>query len=204
MKIISNFRDFYDSVQIYNSSKEFIWIRKTEEFNLSRFPELSNRFSFHKNLNSGKIYFPNYIYHNGIQIRFFLFNISGEWHPSVKIMNRYVYLSDNVSKIPELSELKNGIIEIKKFLNSNIILDVDINCPCFLIQRNLREFKIILNPILRTFNFQTKMDAFSIYQKIDHYLMNKALPENETIEISDIDKLIQHGFDRKISFRKRK
>lgn len=220
MRIISDFHDFYDSIQIYNSSKEFIWKRKTEEMDLSKFPELSKRFSSHRYLDKesdNKIYLPEatYYWKKRVEVKCILFNISGEWIPSILVRisdkSQYIYSSEDLMKIPEFKEVENHnkdrvseIIKLRKFLDTPIILDVDIDCPCFVISRTMRSFRIILNPVLRSYNFQRKMDVFTIYQKIDYYLMNKALPENKIVNISDKDRLIQHGFDNKISFRKRK
>ena len=63
----------------------------------------------------------------------------------------------------------------------------------------------IVNPLLKNFDFFKMMDAFTAFQEISMFiggvLGNK---EKEIIQVSDKNKIEQHGFDYKWSFRKEK
>ena len=61
---------------------------------------------------------------------------------------------------------------------------------------------LMINPILKDYQFYQIMNAAQTFQEIQMYLQgvlgNK---EKEIVEISEKDKLLQHGFDPKWSFR---
>lgn len=63
---------------------------------------------------------------------------------------------------------------------------------------------IIRYPVLKDLTKSFKLDAFSAFQEIDMYMSGViGIPENNIIEISDIDKRDSKGFD-KYSFKTRK
>ena len=63
---------------------------------------------------------------------------------------------------------------------------------------------ILLNPCLRKLEFFRVKDPYTCYQDIYQYI-NGVLGNTENIEteMSDLDKVQQHGFDEKYGFRKR-
>jgi len=61
--------------------------------------------------------------------------------------------------------------------------------------------QIILNPDLEWYKFQTMVDPFTAFQEIQMYISGVlGTSENETIDVSNKDKISKHGFD-KFSFR---
>lgn len=66
---------------------------------------------------------------------------------------------------------------------------------------NISEDHCIVNPILRDTSLVAQLDAMNIWIYISNYISSKYNDKTITINNSDIDKLINHGFDKKISFR---
>jgi hypothetical protein len=85
----------------------------------------------------------------------------------------------------------------------------ELNTPIFLLDMNFlnsayrsRE-RFVINPILKDYQFYKVFDTFTAFQEIQMYISGVlGVGENPVIEISDKDKITQHGFDPKWSFRK--
>ena len=85
---------------------------------------------------------------------------------------------------------------------------VHFNVPSFYCSVDLRsdiKQKITINPVLRDYNFQRVKDPYTAFQDISMF-MGGVIPRQvpETVTISDIDRLVGHGFDKKHSFRNTK
>jgi len=60
-----------------------------------------------------------------------------------------------------------------------------------------------INPILRDWGFHTVIDPFTAFQEIQMFISGVlGGSEKETINLSDKNKIVEHGFDPKWSFRK--
>ena len=67
------------------------------------------------------------------------------------------------------------------------------------------KYELIKNPCLREFDFARIMPSTTIYQEIEMFLGNVLVKDSMPPSYqSDIEKVVSHGFDPKISFRKRK
>lgn len=66
-----------------------------------------------------------------------------------------------------------------------------------------RDFIVIKNPCLKTVEFYKALDTNSTFQEIESF-MSGVLPSNtpNMATISEKNKIIKHGFDYKLSFRK--
>lgn len=64
-----------------------------------------------------------------------------------------------------------------------------------------RQYNLTRNPCLSDLRFQKVMDGHLLYQEINMFLGRMANPSNNMVEISEKDRIVQHGFD-KWSFRK--
>jgi len=63
-------------------------------------------------------------------------------------------------------------------------------------------FSIVVNPCLKDYKFMTVMDNFTAAQSISQFIETVLVKEkNVPVKISDLDKVKQHGFDKKTSFR---
>jgi hypothetical protein len=97
----------------------------------------------------------------------------------------------------------------KKNNNLNISVEIhkQIKSPIFLIYSNVNNFydvKLIINPMLKNYNFMTQMSPFEAYQELEMYLGNQMVQQMDH-NIKRSDELIRDskGFD-KWSFRKKK
>jgi hypothetical protein len=64
-------------------------------------------------------------------------------------------------------------------------------------------FNLIINPKLKEIKYQAEMDAATTFQEVFMYIAGVlGSVEKEMINISDKDKIKQHGFDPKYGFRK--
>lgn len=108
----------------------------------------------------------------------------------LKERNIYYYLT--TAKIPKIiRELDN---------KSNLDLFFEYKVPIFTFGT-----KLMLNPRLKRFEFYKVFDSYRAFQEI-HMFLSGVLgnTEKETVNISNIDRLEAHGFDKKTSFRKEK
>lgn len=77
----------------------------------------------------------------------------------------------------------------------------DIDCPVIL----LHSKGYTKNPILKGIKFARKYDPFTTYQKLEQFISGVLGGQTpKLVEIADIDRLVGRGFDKKMSFRKRK
>lgn len=71
--------------------------------------------------------------------------------------------------------------------------------------RHRRKVTVQTNPWLKAIGFQKVKDAFTAYQEIDSYLSGVlGVDPNPTVQTSDKDRLVAHGFDNRTSFRNMK
>lgn len=84
-----------------------------------------------------------------------------------------------------------------------------INAPVFTFDKSFRSENVIIDgelPILATLGFTCVMDAEQLYQEIAYFLSNviKESPDmSPPSKMTDKEKISQHGFDLKKSFRHR-
>ena len=63
---------------------------------------------------------------------------------------------------------------------------------------------ITVNPPLRDVQFYKVLGAYTAFQELDMWISGTlAYPQNEMLEISDVYKILSHGFDEKYGFRTR-
>ena len=85
---------------------------------------------------------------------------------------------------------------------------IALNTPIFLIpcassyHFDIKERKIIINPVLKDINFQKIKDPFSTFQEIERFVTNDLVKEISIPEFSDDIKRDCHGFGD-MSFKKR-
>lgn len=58
-------------------------------------------------------------------------------------------------------------------------------------------------PVTRFLNLTDFISLEDAYASVYNYLLEQNLSKESTVEISNLDKLQQHGFDKKVSFRHR-
>lgn len=93
---------------------------------------------------------------------------------------------------PEIKE--ESAIEICRYYNSPVILYYTARMS------NLHVLRV--NPCLKDINFQRVVDPFTLFQDISQFYGTYLVTEKEVpVVVSDKDKIKQHGFDLKTSFR---
>ncbi len=116
-------------------------------------------------------------------------------------------LSDTNHKL-KIEDWFNMKIDVNDILISNKVINVFMVLEAGYRRVNENAFSlrdIVINPNLDQLMFQKVMDVTRIYQELDMYISGTlSYPQNAMIEVSNEEKITKHGFDKKISFRKRK
>lgn len=90
-------------------------------------------------------------------------------------------------------EIKNAV-EVCRFYKS----------PLLLLAKTIHSslMNLYVNPPLKEYNFQRVKDPFTLFQDISQFYETFLVTEKEVpVTVSDKDKIKQHGFDLKTSFR---
>jgi hypothetical protein len=231
MKIISDFKDYYDSVRRTDTDKLHTYVRKTSEINLHSYMyKLED--THHEKLNR------KYHLRDSINLHMFYLGFCGEIYTGVKVgkciagfTSTELHYGD-FKKIKQLYERMekpfsykpsqyNGLetYAVKRlaecFESSNINklkkLFLKYKVPVFIVLTNFNDDEkyihgqqIILNPELERYEFYKIKDIYTTYQDISMYIGNDlAEDRNNAWPIEDKLKVQSHGFD-KYSFRKEK
>ena len=160
-----------------------------------------------------------------VERSFFIIGFCGKLYLGWK----FYYSEDNMSKKFDgfQTDLKSDIVygyeNAKNYLKDNYWrsnIDEDVNyvinydpinmfrklhAPIFVYDTHGRKNKLIVNAILKDYEFYKIFDSFQAFQEIQMFiggvLGNK---ERDIIEVADKYKITGHGFDYKWSFRKEK
>ncbi len=213
MRIISDFKDYYDCVQRQVFDKETIYFRKTIEIGKKR---RIKYYTLSFDIDYGYVGFCGKIY------MFCQVNLQGQppkYFYSVEKVHEY--MEKNLDK--ENLERYNGIntrywkysvprhkvfktfIEDKSNLEGNRLRELFIkhNCPIFINDNSGRH--LVINPNLSDYNFQTVFDAYRAFQEVFMYVGGVLSGHNKPIPtVSDVDMIEAKGFDKRYSFRKDK
>lgn len=226
MKIISSFRDFYDTVSHQYLDKDIIYLRDQRTIEVSKkqkenFPEVASFGSHYeiKNLKNqyvtvemfyigfcGTIY-PAVRFHSSSEDRtFFNFTTLKEYVDSnvygIKDGKKYRFRWRHIN-CQYFSDYEDFFNDKEKIKNLEIKF-YEFNTPCFVyLHSTNRETQFLINPILKGYSFATIKDPFSAHQEIYQFISGfLKQPVNPMVEISDKDKVHKHGFD-KWSFRQK-
>lgn len=213
MRIISKFRDYYDSVQGVMYDSDIIYIRKSVKHQLDfKLPYYSfETFSTLEFIGfCGNIYpviiSKNVSYENRRKIpknvKFFKRRhdvlcdtiISYDMNDAISRVRTGKYLSNN-SKI--LNSINNFSRELK-----SLDLFEKYQTPIFGIYLKENILTLDTSPELKDFNFQSIIDPFTAYQEIVMWLGNKAVNEYPPQITDNIVLRDSKGFDNK-SFKRR-
>lgn len=193
MKIISNFKDYYDFQQgTIGIDDKVVYERINKDY---RSPVEATPI-FKKLVAS--------TYRKAFAVESYELAICGVKH-FVYIYEGQVYLNEAYKKIPK-EHRKDLSVNDRYFEGSevNFYRNTDLNekhdCPVILIKNYNWDNQIIWkNPRLADFNFGRVMDPYTIWVQIYNFLLREPIITNNQ---TDIEKLEAHGFDKKTSFRK--
>lgn len=213
MRIISNFKDYYDGLMDHSKDRlNKLWIRKQEKIDMpkSLFKDFLND-NFYWNYKveilylvvAGKVYPLIKYSEDGSWGRF-------EWEPTkIKVYYEFAEFDKDHPEITRFSYDKNKVdkkwIKIFKDKPKANELCVKLNTPVFLIKPRYEEVEVKLNVSLKEFQFFKIMDAYTVYQELDMFVSNILVNDDMPMSpMTDLEKIDSHGFDRKTSFRKEK
>ncbi len=192
MRIISNFNDYYDVGMSFGYDPKLQWIRKTTTISKTGRKSGSDQQTIYLTF-CGKVYL-------GIKI-------SG-YNPL--FYQKYFWDSDSYLKFCEINKLKpkqrnvhfwfKEVEQVLPGLTNIKVSEEDeekYGSPVWVDYGD----EIVVNPSLKELEFYKLFDPVTTYQMISMYFGNKFFSEPKTVEIADIYKVQQHGFDSK-SFRK--
>lgn len=219
MRIISKFKDYYDSASSFGVDLECVFNRIPSEI-VHPIGEVGYDDPLivmsHHFLDTSQIFVLGYC---GGLIPFIKF------YDTDKKQDLFFYDIDEFSNFYEKLDKKKkryssfrDIKKIKTFfqeIKTNSLFEnlfFKYHTPIFLItsiKKNSNDLNYHLNiennPNLKSINFQKIKDANSVFQDIFQYLSGVlGNIEKDTVHIEDKYKIQQHGFDTKYGFRKRK
>lgn len=230
MLIISKFHDYYDTVIKSAGVDKSIVFNRTERKVVFEWPRNKSGFVSHSFPHRDYQHISEY-YRRKDEVGFGCFAVGfcGKTYCGIKIGQTHIYGDDAFAWIDEENkkgrwgdwEMENKIPYWKEFkfpmemfrnYNSPILL---LNAPEFndldrnqldSISHTLRFGKYLslrINPVLKDCEFHKVIDAFTAFQEIQMFVSGVlGKTEKETVKISDNNKIVEHGFDPKWSFRK--
>jgi hypothetical protein len=225
MLIVSDYKDYYDTVQNMGVDKSCVYNRDTVTYDVTsqwgsnelKAKELSIKLPFT---------LPMYQTFGDIEYHFFLVGFCGsvyygytwvdpetkEKHLSYDVQGLYDKFHSkkkkyyywgwrefNIETIKKAEEQKidDFFIKLKEETGKPI--------PIFVLENTeslrSRKIELTLNPILKNYNFVTRKDVYTAYQDIYSYISGVlGISEKPIVEISEKNKIESKGFD-KWSFR---
>lgn len=209
MRIISKFKDYYDTAAAYGIDKEILYIRESKKITLPEIQDIKIR------LNS---------YIDGYEVEKRVVGFCGDLHmlmvlhPTIGTSYRrdltrspvYCYTKEDLMKYYDIPKKHvfwrkrlDMFFETKQFDNQLKELFQKLKIPVFMtFVGDDRKTYIDTAPILKDVEFYRVKDSATAFQDIFQYVAGVlGSPEREMIQISDKDKLHKKGFD-KWSFKK--
>lgn len=230
MKIISNFTDYYDSIQQYGQDTELKYIRykkyPEENFNLAikTFSSFEDTKTITHNLYGsfilgfcGNLYVGEVIQKIKDSDALYPFN-NGEISYMCNYCSSEEELVEKLTRSDRINlwDRPNTIIFNNIFNNKNILsLFHKYSTPCFIISGNkirhgdtyrytpTYKYNLTINPQLKKYQFYKIKDPFTTFQDISMFISGVLPnPGNTMVEISDREMAIKKGFGHKYAFRK--
>lgn len=219
MRIISKFKDYYDGLMDHSKDR----LNKVWERN-----EVSVRVSKDKIKDIAQGHF-----HWGYKLELIYLVVAGKTYPIIvytdfrnrigldEVRTYYYNLEDFDKDHPEETRplhntrhakngyLKNDIkywwVDFFKPREDLTNICIEFNTPVLLIRSQYEALEIIKNVNLKNLQFYKIMDAHQVYQELDMFVSNILINDDMPLSpMTDDDKILAHGFDLKVSFRKEK
>lgn len=206
MRIISTFKDYYDSLQAYDEDRDTLYIREEVEVDNRR----NKNFANYRGLNSCTIlfcgqYFPAYFYRESTwKGRFyedtFYYELNDVLEEKLyEIHKQYFHSKRRLESDNAKKSWSKRLDTAKKFLEGNFEkTPIDTNQPVVLIYN---QWHYVINYSLKDAGFFKVKDVRSTYQELLMWFNNQAKPEKPIPHIDDKTMAEIKGFD-KFSFRK--
>ncbi|MFW6246988.1 MAG: hypothetical protein ACOC22_02310 [bacterium] len=223
MLIISKHKDYYDGVVgTTGVDKTIVYDRTLHEItDMKKFPKPFRKDGWsNKNLLSERFTYNSKsdVY---LEASHFIIGFCGRLYLGFKMVYEnperyfndvlidYTYDVDEFKKHFKTSWSFADFDEFVEYIKNYDSIDIhrELNSPIFVLDSNPTKYyynkTFIINPVLKDYQFYKVFDSFTAFQEIQMYVSGVlGVGENPMIEISDKDKITQHGFDPKWSFRK--
>lgn len=212
MRIISNFKDYYDTAVGYGVDMSLVYIRKSEVY--------TGVDDINKLTNGRNIIPQSPLYMNKEVCRAtpaYLF-FCGTVYKSLKIVwfnkgcsaikTEYLF-NFGIEDVPKVTSSFFSKRQMKEFINSPIPQWVftffeSFKSPCVLYEQDSHYWgwrdspRLTIDPCLKELGFQKVVDPFTTFQEIYMYFTNILVSEREVpVEIEDKYRAQAHGFDDK-------
>lgn len=199
MKIVSNFHDYYDSIQGTIFDKDVIYLRK--EVGIGPWESWKYNRYFNYGKDSIIVGFAGKIY-RGLRCVVEKRNIIKylwSWDKAKEFLDehKFDYTIGPYYDYERVSKDWFGEVNIPQHKE----LFFKYNVPIFGI--GFPEYDIILNPCLKNVDFAKILEPYTAFQQLYQYMCNQASPEKPIPAIDDKTLAEAKGFD-KFSFRKEK
>lgn len=216
MKIISNFKDYYDPmVDVFGFDPSVIYERSSQKLQLGKWVNFNQR---KEEINSETLGNSSYQSSDKIdskRLNIIPFAIAGQIYIQCIHEDKYVPFDEIEKVLKAQSPPTQYKYDLRpKTLLSAHLVETDINneydCPVILLgherypsdysfKKGYLFFPNIINPNLSLYKFNSLIPADEIFVAITNFLTKeKPLIDSRT----DLEKVISNGFDRKTSFRK--
>ena len=218
MLIVSKFRDYYDASVGYGVDKTVVYNRDTKI--------VKSQLFFLDDYIAGDNYYTNYRWDGGrtnVRYDWRIIGFCGKTYVIIaehtkaahgnpdNELTEYYYGDECLGRVFIGSKHKWRLKETREFINkwhNREFLDFfyDNKVPIFSVEPASRYRKINLdvelNPVLSGIKFFRLFDSYSAFQEIQMFISGViGINTSNTTEIDDKNKIIQHGFDSKWSFR---
>jgi len=234
MYIISKKKDFYDGVvSTMGIDKSIVFNRDDVEIGENEYPKLfSHSKGYWNSLMNDTI--NNLHHHNIKKehkgdyqaYNYFVIGFCGKLYLGMKLYTKsqnifdglttkIIYDIDLITEIIENTGYRSNLIDEINYVRNYNALDIfrKFNTPVFVYDNDYNrisindrnEHKFIINANIYEYEFYKIFDSFHAFQEIQMFISGVlGSGEKEIIKITDKDKIAQHGFDYKYSFRKDK
>jgi hypothetical protein len=214
MRIISKFKDYCDIGMQYGQDEDIVWVRNTEEVP----GELNTDWLYEYTLNSlyycvtylafcGKIY-PLHGQEEGLLTKPDPNLFSSSYEELVERFEKFTNKKVKNPDYPYYGWMDRH--EMDNWINTPCHdLHIKYDCPVLLFKAKRIGRKkgvvVVKCPVLKDLGFQRVKDAYTTFQEIETYISNNMCQkQNPMVVLSDKSKIVKHGFDYKLSFRKGK
>lgn len=222
MRIISKHNDYYDGAQAMGQDRSLVYLRMNASYDVSRDPmsrELAQLVQGFKECAWRPPLQLTKSWRDRVDLQPYLLLVAGKLYPQVSV--RYPLDFSRPEKRPSIVETLEEVSELYERYDG-MMLEHNrkrvANWETFFAQRGsdrlaglataagtpavlYRTGRLEVNPVLADREFYRTMDAWTVFQEISMFMGNLANPDNTPINISDKDRIAQHGFDE-YSFRK--
>lgn len=206
MKIIDKYTDYYDHLsKVYGEDNKVVYDRRNSH-HIKHMDELASfifeRYKYlHRNLFTLEVGFSQFL---------FSFEDAEEYTPKGSYSTKIKYSDFRLVKIfnerkhlfeAPISICRVGLKYSTKWYSmirkqGGVLLEtVDLD------ELNIDKDYIIKNPILKDTDITKKIEPFTIWSEVSNYISSFNNDKDASIVNTDVDKAVNHGFDKRWSFR---